>query len=154
MLYFAYGSNLHWGQLKSRCPSARFVCVAQLPGYRLSFTRFSPRRGCGVADVVEEAGGEVWGVLYEIEECDFTPLDRYEGHVPGNRGNAYERVELTMLQEGDAARPVVAWIYVVADKSEREHVTSAEYKRLLTEGARHWKLPETYVALLDAIAER
>ena len=153
MLYFAYGSNLHWGQLKGRCPSARFVCVAKLPGYRLSFTRFSPRRQCGVADVVEDRESHVWGAIYEIEECDFTPLDEFEGHVPGRRGNAYERIELKVLREGDEAQPVTAWIYVVADKSEREHVTSAEYKRLVTEGARHWRLPEAYIALLEAIRD-
>jgi gamma-glutamylcyclotransferase (GGCT)/AIG2-like uncharacterized protein YtfP len=149
MLYFAYGSNLHWGQFKGRCPSARFLCAAKLPGYKLSFTRFSPRRRCGVADVVVAEGSEVWGVVYEIDECDFTPLDEYEGHVPGRQGNAYERIELSMLREGDPAQPVTAWIYVVADKAEQEHVTNAEYKRLMTEGARHWSLPQDYIERLD-----
>ena len=153
MLYFAYGSNLDWLQMKNRCPSARFVCVARLAGYRLAFTRFSDRRRCGVADVIETEGNEVWGVIYQLDECDFGPLDNYEGHVPGGRNNAYERIELQVLRHGDAAQPTAAWIYVVCDKSEREHAPSAEYKRLLTEGARHWRLPQPYIAMLDAIKD-
>jgi gamma-glutamylcyclotransferase (GGCT)/AIG2-like uncharacterized protein YtfP len=153
MLYFAYGSNLHWEQMKNRCPSARFVCVAKLAGYRLAFTRFSDRRRCGVADVLETEGNEVWGVLYELDECDFGPLDQYEGHVPGRRNNAYNRIELQVLRDGDERQPVAAWIYVVCDRSEREHAPNAEYKGLLTAGARHWQLPQPYIALLDAIDE-
>ena len=109
MLYFAYGSNLHWEQMKNRCPSARFVCVAKLAGYRLAFTRFSDRRRCGVADVIETEGNEVWGVVYQLDECDFGPLDDYEGHVPGRRNNAYERIELRVLRNGNAAQPTAAW---------------------------------------------
>ena len=151
MLYFAYGSNLDWAQMRSRCPSARFACVARLAGYRLAFTRWSPRRQCGTADVVVAGGGEVWGVVYELDERDFGPLDDYEGYVPGRRDNAYARIELRVLRDGDDTQPAAAWIYVVRDKSEREHPTNAEYKRLMTEGARHWRLPPSYIALLDAI---
>jgi len=151
MIYFAYGSNLDWVQMKKRCPSARFMCVAKLAGYRLAFTRYSPRRRCGVADVVEAEGQEVWGVLYQLDECDFGSLDEYEGYVPGRLDNAYERIELRVLREGDEAQPAAAWIYVVPDKSEREHAPSAEYKGLMTEGARYWHLPAAYTAILDAI---
>jgi hypothetical protein len=66
MLYFAYGSNMDWGQMKGRCPSVRFVGVAKLPDHRLVFTRKSVNRGCGVADVVRDAGGGVWGAVFEI----------------------------------------------------------------------------------------
>ena len=151
MLYFAYGSNLDWTQMQQRCPSARFVCVARLADHKLAFTRHSDRRGCGVADVVEAAGSDVWGVVYHLDEQDFGPLDGYEGYVPGASGNAYDRIELQVLQDGNTGRPLRAWIYVVCDKSDREHPTSAEYKRLVTEGARYWKLPPSYIAQLDAI---
>ena len=150
-LYFAYGSNLDWAQMKTRCPSARFVCVARLAGHRLAFTRLSERRRCGTADVVEAAGGEVWGVVYELEERDFVPLDEFEGCVPGRANNAYDRIEVQVLPEGDGMRPLTTWVYVVCSKSEIEHIPNAEYKRHLTEGARHWNLPPAYIALLDAI---
>jgi len=152
MRYFAYGSNLDWAQMKGRCPSTRFVAVARLPGYRLAFTRFSTRRRCGAADVVEDPANEVWGALYEIEPPDFVPLDRYEDYVPGRAHNAYQRIELPVHRHGAADPPALAWVYVVCDKSPREHAPNAEYKRLMTGGARHWGLPAPYIALLDAIA--
>jgi hypothetical protein len=58
VLYFAYGSNMNWEQMKTRCPSARFVAVALLPDYKLAFTRKSINRGCGVADGVLLDGDE------------------------------------------------------------------------------------------------
>ena len=39
MIYFAYGSNLDFVQMRSRCPSAQFVAVAKLPDHQLAFTR-------------------------------------------------------------------------------------------------------------------
>src|ERR1041384_2857691 len=70
MLYFAYGSNMHWAQMQQRCASARFVAIACLPEHRLAITRKSRRRLCGTADVVPETGSEVWGILYDIDDGD------------------------------------------------------------------------------------
>ena len=42
MLYFAYGSNLDCGQMRSRCPSTQFVCRAVLKDHSLAFTRSLP----------------------------------------------------------------------------------------------------------------
>jgi gamma-glutamylcyclotransferase len=44
-LTFAYGSNLDCTQMRERCPSTRFVCIAALKDYRLAFTRHSRGRG-------------------------------------------------------------------------------------------------------------
>ena len=78
MLYFAYGSNMDWDQMKQCCQAARFVGVALLPDHRLAFTRKSVNRGCGVADAVPDAGRRVWGVVYEIGDLDVGKLDTSE----------------------------------------------------------------------------
>ena len=70
MLYFAYGSNMDWDQMRTRCPSAAFVGIARLPDHRLAFTRFSKTRKCGVADVVPAKGQSVWGAVFSIDERD------------------------------------------------------------------------------------
>ena len=75
---FAYGSNMDCEQMRERCPSTRFVCVAKLPNHRLAFTRKSTRRNCGVADAVKAEGNEVWGVVYEIDDIDLPKLDSLE----------------------------------------------------------------------------
>src|SRR5260370_28717436 len=82
MLYFAYGSNMDWDQMKTRCPSACFVGVAVLRDHRLAFTRRSKKRACGVADAVPEEGAAVWGAVFEIADVDIGRLDDTEGYRP------------------------------------------------------------------------
>ncbi len=141
MLYFAYGSNMHWGQMKQRCASARFVAVARLPEHRLAITRKSRRRLCGTADVVPEADSEVWGIVYDIAGEDLALLDGFE--------DGYRREKKAVLVADDA-QSVEAWIYV-AEKEDSPPRPNALYKRLMLEGAKHWGLPETYLAYLDGI---
>src|SRR5437773_4458538 len=101
MLYFAYGSNMHAGQMKERCPSAKFVCRAKLPSHRLAFTRMSVSRGCGVADILRDEMNDVWGVVYELLESQLENLDKDEDFRPGRpddqndytRENCYVRSE-------------------------------------------------------------
>ena len=67
-MYFAYGSNLDWAQMKHRCPSAKFVCRAKLPTHRLAFTIKDAERDCGVADVLPDQTKLAWGVVYELTD--------------------------------------------------------------------------------------
>ena len=151
MVYFAYGSNLNWEQMRSRCPSACFVSTARLENYRLAFTRRSQKRQCGVADVVHAPGCEVWGVLYEITGADMELLDRAEGFVPGGIANRYERVERAVTQvTGSRYQTVTAFVYE-ANRQANPPLPSIEYKRLIVEGAKHWKLPQAYLLGLEAI---
>jgi gamma-glutamylcyclotransferase len=99
MLYFAYGSNMDWSQMRERCPSARFFCVAKLKKDTLAFTRRSEKRGCGVSDVIPNQARDVWGVVYGIDARDLSRLDKCEGFVPGRRreDNAYFREERRVI---------------------------------------------------------
>ena len=76
--YFAYGSNLNWPQMKARCPSSRFICVARLLDHQFGITRHSRLRNCGTANVIPAPGKEVWGALYEICNEDLVILDGFE----------------------------------------------------------------------------
>ncbi len=87
MLYFAYGSNMDWNQMKARCPSAQFICKAILSNYRLDFTWHSTTRGCGVADAVKDSDSIIWGVVYQINDNDISTLDKKEGFQPGRKHN-------------------------------------------------------------------
>ncbi len=152
MLYFAYGSNLDPQQMKERCPSSRFECIAFLPGRRLAFTRYSRRRGGGVADAVEdEAGPGVWGVVYDISEEDLMKLDQCEGYYGVGEDNAYDRELVSVLANGDEARGLEAFSYFVAKRSGEEHPPSAGYMRQIISGAERWGLPEEYIDFLKGI---
>src|ERR1700733_15918751 len=113
MLYFAYGSNMLLEQITKRCPSAKFSGSATLQGYRLAFTRISTRQwpGYGVADVVPEPSGCVWGALFEIANEDVPSLDKSEGYQPGRKLNAYQRIKIPVCKDGDPARLIAAETY-------------------------------------------
>ena len=153
MLYFAYGSNLDWNPMRGRCPSARFVCKAKLSDHRLAFTRKSKDRGCGVADVLQAHGHEVWGVVYQIDECDVGQLDKSEGFRPRQslEENAYLRTECHVFAEGDKEKPLLVSIYI-ANKQDNPPLPSDEYKRQIVEGAKYWHLSGEYIKELEKIA--
>ena len=141
VIYFAYGSNMDWKQMKERCPSARFVGVANLPDHRLAFTRKSITRSCGVADVVREAGLSVWGIVFEISAHDVSALDKSEGYRPGRAKNSYRRRECMVFLDGNEERPVTANSYFAKRESDPPLPNQA-YKDLILSGARHWHLPD------------
>ena len=142
MHYFAYGSNMNWPQMQRRCPSAQFVCVARLVNYEFGITRHSRLRNCGTANVFPAHGKEVCGIVYDVNEADLVTLDSFE--------DGYRRELRPVYALGDGAQPLVCLIYV-AEIETNVPRSNAEYKRLILEGARHWNLPATYLALLEAI---
>lgn len=150
MLYFAYGSNLDWTQMRRRCPSAQFVCIAKLPDHKLAFTRKSKDRGCGVADVVPEQNAEVWGAVFEINERDIGRLDRSEGFSPGRVQNSYTREERHVFSDGDSKKPLATWVYI-AQREDEPPLPNDVYKRLIVEGAKFWHLPPHYITKLEKI---
>ena len=149
MLYFAYGSNMNWPQMKTRCPSARFISVAKLANHRLAFTRKSNRRGCGSADAIPAQAHNVWGVVYEIWESEITTLDEAEDIVPGRAQNGYTRQQTLVYTEGKE-EPLLVSLYF-AEKQKSPPLPSAAYKQLIVEGARHWHLPQEYIEGLERI---
>jgi gamma-glutamylcyclotransferase (GGCT)/AIG2-like uncharacterized protein YtfP len=150
MLYFAYGSNMNWGQIRERCPSACFVGMAVLPDHQLAFTRESRKRQCGVADAVRGDGRKLWGVVYEIDDRDLPRLDDCEGYEPGRSRNAYCRRECVVSLDGDEKRPLTVLAYF-ADRQANPPLPNAEYKELILSGARYWHLPEDYIGELEQI---
>jgi gamma-glutamylcyclotransferase (GGCT)/AIG2-like uncharacterized protein YtfP len=116
MLYFAYGSNMDCAQMRTRCPLARFVCVAKLPNHRLTFSRNSKNRGCGVADVIGNTGHEVWGIVYEIDDPrNIASLDQCEG-VPSG---AYVRKDSQLVFPRDnPEQPLSVSIYFTVKEGQ------------------------------------
>lgn len=150
MLYFAYGSNMSWEQMRQRCSSARQVCVARLPDHRLAFTRYSKRRGCGVADALPAQGEAVWGVVYELDEMDLATLDRCEGFLPGREYNSYRRETRTVFADGHDDRSLEVQIYF-AEREENPPLPNTDYVKTILDGAAYWGLPAEYLSRLKKI---
>jgi len=72
MIYFAYGSNIEYGQMKHRCPDSHIIGVATLHGYQLAFR--------GPLDIEENRRAQTPGILYHISEDDLDNLDAREGY--------------------------------------------------------------------------
>jgi gamma-glutamylcyclotransferase (GGCT)/AIG2-like uncharacterized protein YtfP len=150
MFCFAYGSNMNWPQMQKRCPSARFIALAELKNYRLAFPLRSKSRGCGTAGAIPEAGQTVWGVVYEIEECDLGTLDRAEDFIRGGNDNSYTREEKEVYAVGDGNKPLVVSVYLPIQQ-QNPPLPTAEYKRIIIEGAKHWGLPAEYIRFLEEV---
>lgn len=153
MLYFAYGSNMDWEQMRQRCPSAGFLHRATLPDRQIAFTRKSVSRGCGVADVVRASGRRVWGVVYDIADTEIGKLDECEGYQHGRDRNAYWRRECTVFVDDGAQNPLACSSYFATPQPEPP-LPNRAYVRHLLDGARHWGLPAEYIGQLEAIAAK
>jgi gamma-glutamylcyclotransferase (GGCT)/AIG2-like uncharacterized protein YtfP len=89
---------------------------------------------------------DVWGVVYEIEEGEIPELDRREGVNSG----AYVRRNGETVYDRDQAQPIEASIYF-ANPEPNPPLPNAEYRRLILEGARFWRLPDNCIRELEGI---
>lgn len=85
VLYFAFGSNMHLGQMAKRCPESRYVGIAKLHKWRFQINN---RR---YANVVFSPGSYVEGLVYRLSVTDEANLDKSEG-VP----TAYQKYNLAI----------------------------------------------------------
>jgi len=144
MKYFAYGSNMAGPVMDAACAEHRFLGPARLPGYRFAFLRRSVRTGTGVADIVPDPHGSVWGALYELQRDRLGALDRKE-----TLGSAYEHLDVVVLTNDGTSHRAMA--YSVIAKEPVEICPSLAYVQGLVQGAHERSLPENYLASLQAL---
>ena len=145
--YFAYGSNLDLLQMKRRCPSSELISKGSLPGYRLTFNRYSSGWGGGVADVVQDQGSEVWGLIFELSDTDLKRLDRYEGCYK-DQTSLYERSKAVIDTPDGQVCDV--WVYTVVEKQKFVQPTP-EYLQIIKDAAVKWNFPRMgYLAPTEA----
>ena len=76
-LYVAYGSNLNFGQMKYRCPTAKLYGIGTINDYEL---QFKGHPGSAYATIAPKEGASVPVAVWEIQPQDERSLDRYEGY--------------------------------------------------------------------------
>ncbi|KAJ8041273.1 Gamma-glutamylcyclotransferase [Holothuria leucospilota] len=79
--YFSFGSNLNSIRIHLDNPSAVKIGVGKLKDYKLFFCSKKNRQGDpmwtgGTANIIENAGEEVWGVVWNIDMEAKSNLDR------------------------------------------------------------------------------
>ncbi|NML89167.1 gamma-glutamylcyclotransferase [Sphingobium sp. TB-6] len=141
---FAFGSNMPVARLRERCPSARPLGIAELPGHELRWHKRS-KDGSGKCDIVASAtpGLSVFGVLYEIADQEKAALDRAEG-----LGAGYEEIEVEVLSDGDLVK-ARAYRATDTDPALRPYTW---YRALVIAGAQEHELPAPYIASLESVS--
>lgn len=132
MLIFAFGSNLDLAQMRRRCPTARAVEAAVLPGHRLAFAGWSERWGGAVATIERARRKHTLGALYDVGIDDLLVLDAHEGHP-----HHYQRVGVRVRTCGAGAR---AYAYAYQLQAGQPGAPSAAYRDAIARGYDAWGL--------------
>lgn len=145
--YFAYGSNMSSPRLRARVADARFLCRAELPGYRLRFHKIG-RDGSAKCDAESsgDATDRVWGVVYAIPTAQRGLLDAYEG-----LGRGYRAVDIRLRRENGVALTAFCYLATRIDPRLRPFDW---YREHVLRGAREHGLPQPYCAAIAAVAIR
>jgi gamma-glutamylaminecyclotransferase len=131
-LCFAFGSNIHTGQLFERCPGARILGAARVEGYELGFAGYSVKRRGGVATLRPNSEAYAPGILFDVDALDLATLDRFEGHP-----RRYER-RRHPITKSDGAE-MFAWVYFLAHEEPRAR-PSPEYVATIRAGYQEFGL--------------
>jgi gamma-glutamylcyclotransferase (GGCT)/AIG2-like uncharacterized protein YtfP len=130
-LYFAYGMNTNRDEMAYRCPTARALGKAVLPGYRFEFKSF--------ATIVPDPKETVEGVLWTITDSDESALDMLEGYP-----EFYDKKNVSIIHND---MDYIAMTYIMGPR-EQGYAPSDGYYRMVSEGYQAFGLSQTQ--LLDA----
>lgn len=129
--YFAFGLNMHPGDMAGRCPNSVLLGTAVLPGHRFVINRL------GVATVVPQAGARVEGALWQLAPGDERTLDRFEQVA----ARQYRKVLRPVRSADGQTRRCL--VYAAADA--RPGRPSRHYMKTVLEAARHLGLSTIYI---------
>ena len=123
-LYFAYGMNTNKEEMAYRCPGARAMGKAVLPGYRFEFKSF--------ATIVPDVDSYVEGVLWTITDTDEQALDILEGYP-----EFYDKKHVKVSQGID----YIAMTYIMNPR-EKGFSPSDGYYGMVSEGYQQFGLSQ------------
>ena len=140
--YIAYGSNLSVEQMAHRCPDAKVVGTAVLPGWQLLF------KGCATIEPNPSRNTPV--LIWSISPADEKNLDVYEG-FPSYYFKKNLEVDVTPIDGGEPVK-LNAMVYIMDEKNYC-HAPSSYYYQILDEGYRRFgfDLSLLHLALEDSV---
>jgi gamma-glutamylcyclotransferase (GGCT)/AIG2-like uncharacterized protein YtfP len=146
MKYFAYGSYMSLDFMRELCPSVHFVMLAQLPNFHIEFRRYSEEYQGGVSSIIQAPGEMIKGVLYDVDEKEFGPLDILESVPQG----VYRRD--TFLVFGEDGQWHHAQLYRLTNPAG-PYAPAPKYLDQMIAGAKEHGLDPEYTAKLVALRQ-
>ena len=145
MLYFAYGSNVDGERVTAadRCPNARYIFNALLPGYRLVFSHRT-ESGSGAADLIHDSAGSDWGVVYDITDSDRKQLDSRDNFSH----RSHRPKEVLVHPSGDKDQRVMVVTYSLFDAAGEHQAPTRGYIDFMVRAARSRGFPAEYISKL------
>lgn len=148
MFYFAYGSNMLTSRLTDRVGEVRLIGSALLQGYNLAFNKLGGD-GTGKANIMQQDGGCIVGVVYKLTKYQMKKLDPFEGCF--KKEKHYERKMVRVWLQG---KLVLAWTYVATQKYISHGLEIATgYLDLISRGIVQHNLPIWYINQIKRIAK-
>jgi gamma-glutamylcyclotransferase (GGCT)/AIG2-like uncharacterized protein YtfP len=138
-LYFAYGLNMDVAGMAQRCPRSKPLGLARLPRHRFIVTTD------GYASVIRDPREEVHGVLWDCTLGDIRALDKFEELASG----LYVKISQPVIVTGGAKR---ALVYI--GRSGEIGRPKPGYMETVIASAKHWALPEPYIASMNRFLSR
>ena len=138
--YFAYGSNMDQTQMAQRCPGSQMIGIATIHGYRFAID------AVGVATIIPDEAGTVYGVLWLVSERDVLRLDRYEGVAAG----CYRRESISVQMQNNKDQEALVYI---SNRPRWSHPwgTGSPYMDNIERWARFYDFPSEYLAELHRL---
>ena len=149
MWYFAYGSNMQSGTLRTRRGVTVHRAVAvRAPGWRVVFDK-PPLISIGeaFANLIPDTEAVAHGVAFEVSDDDHTHIEFSEGVLIGN----YRRIELAVEPLAPCDDPPALAASLTSERRDAALLPSARYMGLVIEGAGEHGLPDDYVAWLRSV---
>lgn len=138
-LYFAYGSNMNFSQMKKRCPGSRIVGRAILKDWQYFINEN------GYAGIEPALGSLVRGGLWRIDAEHWEALDAYEGVKEG----CYKKVRMEVfLEQNGTLEKKDVWLYLSNNYQYGKPTNS--YQKVVLEGAKDFGLNPNYIKILSA----
>jgi len=150
--YFAYGSSMDEENFKKRCQEKGWRMVkfqnrraAKLNGYKLTFNYHSIYWKAGAANIMEDKGSCVYGLLTEIEDSDLETIREKEGYSEDCSNCYYNEICVNAEVDGTVVSYVKTYkVSKCRETPEPQHPTE-EYLGLIIKNAETYKFPPEYI---------
>ncbi len=149
-LYFAYGSNMNPGQLRSRGVRPLKATLAKLPDHEVAFFGHSRMWDGAMETVVPSPGRNVWGVIYELSLTSGDTLDGWQDAREDGTG-AYFHCPMEVIDNEGNSHTVLLYKKDILGVPLKP---STEYLEYIIEGAVQLGLPLDYIARLQGIESK